>query len=148
MDRRDGVLGGHKAAETPYWITPKEDNYSREFAKLEDERMWGKVWLIFCREQELKNPGDFVSVDFVRDSIMVVKQQDGSLRAFYNICQHRGRKLKAGGDGRGYMSGNTGSSIPAAPITRGDGISTAHSSTSSTSTTMTATRAVRARTWR
>jgi len=104
MDHRDGVLGEARTKK-PYRLVPKTDNYSPEVAKLEDERLWGKVWQVHCREQELKKPGDFVVMNIVRDSIIVVKQNDGSLKAFYNVCQHRGRRLKEA------AHGNTGASI-------------------------------------
>lgn len=97
--------GSVSARERPYLLTPKEDNYSREIARLEDERMWGKVWLIACREQELEKAGDFVTFDIGRDSIIIVRQRDDSLKAFYNVCQHRGRRLKT------EPSGNTRTSI-------------------------------------
>jgi nitrite reductase/ring-hydroxylating ferredoxin subunit len=75
---------------------PVEDYISKEFLQLENERMWPRVWLMACREEELAEPGSYVVFDVARDTILLVRQPDGSIRAFYNVCQHRGRKLKEG----------------------------------------------------
>ena len=67
--------------------------YSREFMELEMEHMWSKVWLLLGRESELPNPGDWQREDVGRESILMVRQKDGSVKAFYNICPHRGNRL-------------------------------------------------------
>jgi len=84
-------------------LIPGEHYYSREVARLEEERMWPKVWLIVCREQELERVGDFVTHDLGRESFFVVRTQSG-VKGFYNVCQHRGRRLKDG-------CGNSGKSV-------------------------------------
>lgn len=74
--------------------------YSKEFAQLEWERMWTKVWHVAGRTSQLPKPGDFIVHDFMHESVMVVRQDDGALRAFYNVCQHRGQRL-VWSDGQG-----------------------------------------------
>ena len=70
------------------------DRYtSKEFADLEFEHMWSKVWLLLGRESELPEPGDWQREDVGPESILMVRQQDGGVKAFYNICQHRGNPL-------------------------------------------------------
>src|SRR4029453_13122869 len=76
-------------------LIPGEHYYSREVARLEEERMWPKVWLIVCREQELERVGDFVTHDLGRESFFVVRTENG-VKGYYNVCQHRGRRLKDG----------------------------------------------------
>jgi len=75
---------------------PVEDYISKEFLQLEHDRVWPKVWLMACRQEELKEPGSYVTFDIVRDTILLVRQPDESIKAFFNVCQHRGRKLKEG----------------------------------------------------
>lgn len=75
---------------------PVEDYVSKDFLALENERVWPKVWLMACREEELAQPGSYLVFDVVRDTILLVRQADGSIKAFYNVCQHRGRRLKDG----------------------------------------------------
>ena len=74
-------------------FVPKEGFLSPEFHRLEKERLWPKVWQIACREEELKKVGDFVVYDIADDSILIVRSAPGELKAFYNVCQHRGRIL-------------------------------------------------------
>tara|TARA_A100001037_G_C15152167_1_gene640148 strand:- start:4564 stop:5955 length:1392 start_codon:yes stop_codon:yes gene_type:complete len=66
---------------------------SREFAEAEWEGMWTKVWLLLGREAEIPEPGDWQREDVGRESILMVRQADGGVKAFYNVCQHRGNPL-------------------------------------------------------
>src|SRR5689334_1630809 len=72
---------------------------SREFMQLEWERLWSKVWLLGAREMEMPEPGDYVVTDIGRESIIMVRQKDGRVRAFYNVCQHRGNRIRPRGSG-------------------------------------------------
>jgi phenylpropionate dioxygenase-like ring-hydroxylating dioxygenase large terminal subunit len=67
--------------------------YSKEFAQKEWDHMWTKIWHIAGRSNQLQEPGDYLVHDFMHESVIVVKQDDGSLRAFYNSCAHRGQRL-------------------------------------------------------
>jgi nitrite reductase/ring-hydroxylating ferredoxin subunit len=82
-------------APEPQIIT-KEPYFSRAFMELEKERLWPKVWLLVCRENEVAGTGQFVTFDVADESIIVVRDHGGTLRAFFNVCQHRGRRLLAG----------------------------------------------------
>lgn len=66
---------------------------SREFAEQEWENIWTKVWLLLGREDEMPNPGDWQQEEVGRESILMVRQAGGSIKAFYNVCQHRGQRL-------------------------------------------------------
>ncbi|MCS6946617.1 MAG: aromatic ring-hydroxylating dioxygenase subunit alpha, partial [Steroidobacteraceae bacterium] len=66
---------------------------SRQFMELEWQRLWTKVWLLGGREVDIPEPGDFIVTDIGRESILLVRQHDGSIRGFYNVCQHRGNRL-------------------------------------------------------
>lgn len=66
---------------------------SPEFLKLEWERLWSQVWLLGGREADIPEPGDFIVTEIGRESILLVRQQDGTVRGFYNVCQHRGNRL-------------------------------------------------------
>jgi phenylpropionate dioxygenase-like ring-hydroxylating dioxygenase large terminal subunit len=73
---------------------PIEPYISPEFARLERERMWPNVWLFAAREDEMPDPGDTVVFDINDRSFLLVRQPDGQVKAFYNSCLHRGRKLR------------------------------------------------------
>lgn len=75
---------------------PAERYTSPEFFRAENEKMWPRVWQFAAREEDLPEPGDHVVYDNVGRSFILVRQQDGSVRAFHNVCLHRGRKLKTG----------------------------------------------------
>lgn len=66
---------------------------SREFAEKEWEHIWTRVWLLLGREDEIPDPGDWQQEPVGRESILMVRQKDGGIRAFYNVCQHRGQQL-------------------------------------------------------
>jgi phenylpropionate dioxygenase-like ring-hydroxylating dioxygenase large terminal subunit len=74
----------------------KLDGYrytSQEFFEKEFNGMWAKVWLLLGRESEMPNPGDWQKEEVGPESILMVRQEDGSIKAFYNVCQHRGNQL-------------------------------------------------------
>jgi nitrite reductase/ring-hydroxylating ferredoxin subunit len=74
-------------------FVPKERYTSREFADLEFERLWPKVWQIAGREEELSEPGSFLEYSIGDESILLVRGDDGAVRAFHNTCLHRGTRL-------------------------------------------------------
>ncbi len=69
---------------------------SRSFFEQEWEGMWTKVWLLLGRESELPNPGDWQMEPVGPEEILMVRQKDGGVKAFYNVCQHRGNPLVEG----------------------------------------------------
>ena len=66
---------------------------SREFMHQEWEGMWSKAWLLLGREAELPAPGDWQMEELGPEEILMVRQSDESVKAFYNVCQHRGNPL-------------------------------------------------------
>ena len=80
---------------------PGERYTSREFLEKEWEGMWTKVWLLLGREAQLPNPGDWQMEPVGPEEILMVRQKDGGVKAFYNVCQHRGNPLVD--DARGHI---------------------------------------------
>ncbi len=72
---------------------------SPEFMHLEWERMWTRVWLLGARLIDIPEPGDYVVTEIGRESVLIVRQADQRVRAFYNVCQHRGNRLRPCGLG-------------------------------------------------
>ncbi|MDA0978447.1 MAG: aromatic ring-hydroxylating dioxygenase subunit alpha [Proteobacteria bacterium] len=66
---------------------------SKEFFAKEWEGMWTKTWLLLGREAELPNHGDWQMEEVGPEEILMARQKDGSVKAFYNVCQHRGNPL-------------------------------------------------------
>jgi phenylpropionate dioxygenase-like ring-hydroxylating dioxygenase large terminal subunit len=71
----------------------QERYYCPEFMKEEWEHLWTKIWHIAGREVQLEQAGDYILHNFMRESVMIVKQKDGSLKGFYNACGHRAQRL-------------------------------------------------------
>jgi len=74
-------------------FVPADGYVSPEIVQLEKDKLWPRVWLIAAREQQLKQPGDFVRFDIADESIVILRNRESALRAYYNVCQHRGRRL-------------------------------------------------------
>src|ERR1700728_489957 len=64
-----------------------------EIFEQEMEHIFGRAWLFLCHESQLKKAGDFFESPMGRDNVLVVRQKDGSLRAFLNTCSHRGNAV-------------------------------------------------------
>lgn len=62
------------------------------FAK-EVERLLLGRWVCVCREDEIAHTGDYRLATVGGESIIVVRDEDGRIRAFYNVCRHRGARL-------------------------------------------------------
>src|SRR5262245_36134601 len=73
---------------------PAAEYNAPDVTALENTRMWTKVWQVACREEEIPNVGDFVNYQIVNESILVVRTKKDEIKAFYNVCQHRGRRLR------------------------------------------------------
>ena len=80
-------------------LIPKERYTSEEFMKLEWERMWTKVWNIAGRESDIPNVGDYFTTELGPESFLVVREAEDRIRAFYNVCPHRGNQIRNPGMG-------------------------------------------------
>lgn len=61
--------------------------------QLEQERLFGQMWTCVGRADALPNPGDYQTVELGGESIIVLRGRNGQLRAFLNVCRHRGARL-------------------------------------------------------
>jgi len=92
MSAADRSVAGASAA--PLERTLPSSWYRRaNVFKIEKERIFCREWIGVCREEELPDPGDHRVVDVLGESILLVRNREGSLRAFYNVCRHRGSRL-------------------------------------------------------
>lgn len=64
-----------------------------DYKDAEWNRMWTQTWLLAGPTSDLREDGDFVRFDIADESFIVVRQDDGSLKAHYNVCPHRGSQL-------------------------------------------------------
>lgn len=66
---------------------------------LEQRALFRRHWQLFCHVDQLADPGDYVSGDIAGMAVLAIHGSDGELRAFLNVCRHRGAKLLAPGSG-------------------------------------------------
>jgi nitrite reductase/ring-hydroxylating ferredoxin subunit len=90
MHRQDG--GSQALACTESGIA-RARYTSRDFLALEYDRIFARTWQVAAREEELRNPGDFVEYVIGDRSALIVRGRDGEIRAMHNSCPHRGTRL-------------------------------------------------------
>jgi len=64
-----------------------------DFFALEQEKIFATAWVAVGCLQQVQNPGDILVTEVAGRSILVMRDKTGKLRAFYNVCRHRGSKL-------------------------------------------------------
>ena len=69
---------------------------SQDFHNLESERLWPSTWQMACRLEHIQNTGDYVVYDICDISIIVVRTDENTVKAFHNSCLHRGTALLEG----------------------------------------------------
>jgi phenylpropionate dioxygenase-like ring-hydroxylating dioxygenase large terminal subunit len=82
-----------------YVPIPKERYTSAEFARREWAQMWTKVWLLAGRASDIPAPGDYFTFEIGIESILVIRQRGGTIGARFNVCMHRGNRLREPGRG-------------------------------------------------
>lgn len=75
---------------------PVERYVSRAFHDLEIEHMWSRVWQMACHDSDIPEAGNYITYEIGARSWIIVRQKDGSVRAFANACLHRGMQLADG----------------------------------------------------
>ena len=66
---------------------------SPDYARAEQDRLWRKVWLQAGRIEDIPEVGNFITFDILTDSVIIVRTGADEVRAYHNVCPHRGRRL-------------------------------------------------------
>ena len=66
---------------------------SEEYARAERDKLWRKVWLQAGRVEDIPQEGNYITFDVLDDSILIVRAPGQKIRAYHNVCPHRGRRL-------------------------------------------------------
>jgi phenylpropionate dioxygenase-like ring-hydroxylating dioxygenase large terminal subunit len=98
----DGAPAGSPTAETldedrlslPAWIYQ-----DAEFLEAERELVFRPSWQIVCHLSDIPRAGDYHTLDFLGETICVIRGQDGVPRGFFNVCRHRAARLLDGSSG-------------------------------------------------
>jgi len=75
---------------------PKERYYGPDFYRMESEQLWPRTWQMACRLEEIPQPGDYAEYEILDQSVIVVRTEDMGVRAFDNVCRHRGVRFAQG----------------------------------------------------
>ena len=89
---------------------PIEPYVSPEWYAREKEKIFKKQWLYVALERELPNPGDYKvrRLDCADTSVIIIRGKDGQVRAFHNMCSHRGNTVISGSEEETYGSSRAG----------------------------------------
>jgi len=82
------------AAVLPAWVYRDP-----EFHELEKREIFRRQWLLVGHASELEKPGDYLTLDAADERALVVRGEDGALRAFHNVCRHRASRVVRGETG-------------------------------------------------
>ena len=75
-------------------VTIGVDAYvSPEYVREERDRLWRKTWLQAGRVEDLPEVGNYITYDILDDSVLIVRSDENTIKAYWNVCPHRGRKL-------------------------------------------------------
>src|SRR4051794_19666482 len=69
-----------------YYVDP--DIYEREL-----DRIFSSMWVCVGRTEDIPTPGQFKTVTVGKESVLIVRGRDDEVRAFLNVCRHRGARL-------------------------------------------------------
>jgi Rieske 2Fe-2S family protein len=79
-------ISGARTLPGEFYTSP--EHFAREL-----DRIFCRRWLCVGREDRLPRPGDYFLQEIGRESIIVLRDRAGELRAYYNVCRHRGTRL-------------------------------------------------------
>ena len=102
--------GGYSVTTLPYPIIPVPTDWDRRglpawtyhspaMFVLEREKLFLTHWQVVGHECDMPNPGDWISFDLLGERAVVMRGQDGVVRAFHNLCRHRGARVVDGAQG-------------------------------------------------
>ena len=81
------------------WSLPAWTYSDREFFDVEMKRVMRPSWQVVCHLSDIPNHGDYHTLEFMGESVIVIRGKDGEVRAFTNVCRHRGARIVDGPSG-------------------------------------------------
>jgi phenylpropionate dioxygenase-like ring-hydroxylating dioxygenase large terminal subunit len=79
------------ALSLPAWIY-----HDPEFFEREKQSIFRHAWQAVCHLSDIPQPGDFHTFEFLGEAVVAIRAEDGSVRAFHNVCRHRAARLLDG----------------------------------------------------
>ena len=81
------------------WSLPGWLYTDPEYFDVEVARVIRPSWQIVCHVSDIPKAGDYHTLDYVGESVIAVRGEDGAVRAFANVCRHRAMRLVEGPGG-------------------------------------------------
>jgi len=85
LDRMEGLIG--------QGLIPAAMFHDQEIFELEKQRIFSRCWILLAHESEIPEVGDYVVREIADNSIIVVRDENGDIRAHLNVCRHRGAQV-------------------------------------------------------
>jgi phenylpropionate dioxygenase-like ring-hydroxylating dioxygenase large terminal subunit len=88
-------LSNHERGGLPAWTY-----FNEELLDLERRELFRRCWQLACHVNDVPQAGDYTTFDIVGERALIVRGHDGVVRAFHNVCRHRGSRVVADEKGR------------------------------------------------
>ncbi len=93
----------HRPERQPRQLLPVEAYTSEAWYRREQRELFGSTWLFAGMVEDLKAPGDYIALQNGGPPLFVLRDKAMQLRAFHNVCRHRGARLVEGGGNLGRI---------------------------------------------
>jgi len=90
MTRNIGIPNDWDRRGLPGWCY-----HSDALLELEKQHVFREHWQIACHVSDVPEPGNYITMDVVGERALILRDQDGTVRGFHNICRHRGSRVVA-----------------------------------------------------
>jgi Rieske 2Fe-2S family protein len=100
MQTQDPAIRTRASAWTPKETLPGRDYHDPAVYEADRNRIFHSLWSCIGREEQLAEPGDYLTQELAGESLLVTRTLGGELRGHYNVCRHRGTRLA---DGCGHV---------------------------------------------
>lgn len=90
------ISGGYHSDPARSMSLRAEAYVDPQWVRVDREAIFARTWQWVCHVEKLRRPGDYVATTVAEMPVLVVRDRDGGLRAFYNVCKHRAHELLSG----------------------------------------------------
>lgn len=74
--------------------------FNEELHEIEKDLLFRRHWQLACHQSDVPEPGSYQCLDMVGERALILRGKDGVVRAFHNVCRHRGARVVADQRGR------------------------------------------------
>ena len=92
----DAIAGGYHENASASLSLKAEAYTDPAWHQVDLQEIIAKTWQWVCHVEKLPDPGSYVTIEIAGQPIAIVRDREGALRAFYNVCKHRAHELLSG----------------------------------------------------